>query len=617
MPSPSEMSSVLIAGPKNVQESIIKELHDLKVLHIVDYSRSEHADIGTPLESAPKLSETLVKVRSLISALNVKKDSRKFELKKDLLEINTNAKKISEELNSNLEEIKKVEASLSKNDSIKKELELLNGFDINLENFTDYKSLAYFTGFAKGKNGAALIREQISKLTKNFMLLGAAGNNNNFVVLFIDAKNKDDASSILQKNGFSQVTFANIGGLKGNATSNLKKIESEIGSLQKQKEKLQSNISELGNKYRDFLIASELFLGGQLEKAEAPLKFASTSTSFLIKGWIPSADLHKSIDKLNKTAKGKLFIEFEPAKKHSKAPVKLNHSKIVQPFEFFINLYNMPAYSEIDPTFFIFLTFPIFFGIMLGDVGYGLVSLIVFLILRKMMPKAKGFFNILILASAVSMAFGFIFGEFFGFEFVNPLISREKEMFKMLYIVLGIGVIHVNIGLIVGFINVFRNHGLIMAIYEKASWIVFEIGVAMLALSFFKIISVPLYFGIIFLFVSLMMLIKGEGVKGLIEFISMGILTNILSYIRLLAIGLSSVVLAVIINDQSKELFHKGGIFVLIGVLVLIIGHIINIMLGLLGGFLHSLRLHYVEFFSKFFSGGGKKYQPFGMRDEE
>src|SRR3989338_5678375 len=124
MISPYEMSSVLIAGPKSIQESIIKELHDLKVLHIIDYSRSEHADIGTPLESAPKLSETLVKVRSLMSALNIKRETAKFELKKGMLEIDSNVKKISGEMNSNLEEIKRIESSLSKNDSARKELEL-------------------------------------------------------------------------------------------------------------------------------------------------------------------------------------------------------------------------------------------------------------------------------------------------------------------------------------------------------------------------------------------------------------------------------------------------------------------------------------------------------------
>ena len=121
------------------------------------------------------------------------------------------------------------------------------------------------------------------------------------------------------------------------------------------------------------------------------------------------------------------------------------------------------------------------------------------------------------------------------------------------------------------------------------------------------------FVGILIIILSLSMLVKGEGIKGLIESIS--ILTNTMSYARLMAIGLSSVILAVIVNEQSREFFHKGGFFILIGVLILIIGHGINIMLGLLGSFLHSLRLHYVEFFSKFFHGGAKKYTPFGAKE--
>ena len=609
------MSSVLIAGPKNVQEEIIKELHDLKVLHIVDYSKSDRADIGTPHESASKLSETLVKVRSLISALNIKKEASKLEIKRGMLEIGSNVKKITEQLNLNLEEIKRIDGIISKNWAARQELAMFGDVNINIDDLGEYKSIVHFAGFLKNEDRVATVKTELSIITDKFKLLFGQTPGKYFIVLFIDAKSKENASLVLQKNGFSPITFSNIQEMKGTASDNLERLEREIRNLEKQKEEAQSSIVNLSSEYGEFLAASEVFLAQQLEKAEAPLKFASTQSSFLIKGWIPSDDLHKSIDRLNKAGKGKIFIEFEPAKSHSQAPVKFRHPKAVKPFEFFIDLYNMPTYSEIDPTFFIFLTFPILFGMMLGDVGYGIVGVMLFWILKKKMPSAKNFFNIIILSSLVTIIFGFLFGELFGFEFIHPLISRQHDMITLMIIAVAIGVVHVNLGLVIGFINELKHHGIMHAIYAKAGWIVLEIGVAMAALSYLKIIPISLLFGLAFLFISVIMLFKGEGVRALLELPS--IFTNIMSYIRLMAIGVSSVILALIINDSAKESFHKGGLFVLMGVLILIIGHTVNILLGWLGSFLHSLRLHYVEFFSKFFSGGGKKYQPFGSRDDE
>ena len=228
------------------------------------------------------------------------------------------------------------------------------------------------------------------------------------------------------------------------------------------------------------------------------------------------------------------------------------------------------------------------------------------------MKEGKALLDIMIWASIATILFGFVFGEFFGEEFLqNPLLKRADNVSGMMVVAVFVGFLHINLGLILGFYNKLKHHGLKHAICEKGSWMLLELGVILIVADLFlKIFSFGFIAGVFVVLIALVLLYMGEGVRGFIELPA--IFSNMLSYARLFAIGLSSVSLALVINKFAEGFFHQGGLMVVVGVFILVLGHVINLALGILGPFLHALRLHYVEFFGKFFEGGGKRFSPFG-----
>ena len=622
MLKPYQMSKLLVTGPKKVQGNVIKELHQLKILHIVEHSKNELADIGQPMETASKLSEIMVKIRASINSMGIKKSEANYPVI-DVPGIEKKANEITEAVSRNKRELSGIKELRSKNLKVLNELKLLAGISLPLEAFETYNSLAIFTGYVNDAYTASYLKDSLSKETKQFEMLQSPADKKIFIALFVDIGKKEYAAKILQKAGFMQVNLSYLGSSmldrSGSASESIKKIELRMQKLDYARERSINRLEKLADENKNFLLAAEDFLSNELEKAEAPLRFAATKDAFLIKGWVPTEQLNSAIESLNNAGKNKIFIHSEPAKSGDEVPIKLKNEKYSKPFEFFINMYSLPTYREIDPTFFMFLTYPIFFGFMLGDFGYGIASFALFYFLKKKMPKGAALFNVLLLSSVLSIFFGFIYGEFFGLEelgnfHIPNLISRTHSVFELMYISIAIGVIHVNWGLAAGFINVLKGHGLKHAIFEKASWFVLEIGILLVVLSYMGIIAISSLIGWAFFAAAVIMLYKGEGIRGIIELPT--ILTNTLSYLRLMAIGLSSVSIAVVVNDMSKSFFHEGGFLIFAGILVLLIGHVLNIVLGLFGSFLHSLRLHYVEFFSKFFEGGAEKYKPFGLKEQ-
>jgi V/A-type H+/Na+-transporting ATPase subunit I len=635
MITPEAMTKVKIITPKSYAVKVIDRLYRQKMLHVRQYEQDGLRELqtGSPLKNAEKLSQALLDLRNIKNLLKI--DGRSVREPKD-----TSVEKIISFTDTTHDSITRLNQFIDEPKIIQFRnqltiLEALSKLKVDLKLLPKVRSVSWFLGTINDVKNLKIKKAEISHTPIGDKYLA-----------IIFTQNKDAAQESLNQLQFTPIDIDDYKELTiETLRKNLQKLEKLKGDADKKLENLRNEVAET-------VIQNETILESEIKKAEIPLNFANTRSSFIASGYIPTKHFKDVKLALNECTKNNIHIVEEDIHHDDSVPIKLNNAKPVRNFEVLTKLYELPQYLEIDPSILLFITFPLFFGYMLGDVGYGIATLALFLFLKKKMPKAKQFLNVLIYASVVTIIFGFAFGEYLGFEHVSVetgtelcqttgiclqksiieshghkevvydfprLLNRGHshvniagyELLSVLFIGIIIGAIHLNIGLLLGFYNIWRAHGIKMAVLEKLSWIFMETGLLLAVLSLTDKIPLPIWIGILIFLVSTVMIYLGEGVKGLIELPA--IFSNMLSYMRLGAVGLASLGLAVVVNENlAKPFLEKGGFFIVIAVIIMIFGHLINIALGVLGPFLHGIRLHYVEFFSKFFHGGGQKYKPFG-----
>lgn len=659
---PHPMKKVIIAGSKDLLEGTIDALFKLRNLHLMDFKADDLGfKIGTPTKEAGVSSENLLKLRNATKVLAITDEAgKKYSSPENRLKPSTVEKSLKEmitAIDQNImtkwEEKNELDNRIRDLDRILVDMEPFVGLPVKIEDLEPYKNLTVLLGTVKGDPTPS-----IQSVTRDLEIFTTPSREGLLIALFVDKKKVEAVSKILVGMNFTEMRPPEG---KGFVSDRIGEIREEKAAALKKLSYHEDELVVLRKKHAQLLLASEEHLRIKVEKAEAPMRFATSVNSFVIEGFLPAVSVDRLKKELNERSGKRLYIEAQDPGKDDDIPVAMNNKGPARPFEVMTDLISRPNYKEVDPTFLMFIGLPLMFGIMLGDIGYGLVIIACYAlgIFTKMfnflgMTGATKQLNTILLYCGISSTiFGVLFNELFGFEimvhshlhhgvyvllpnvnypeFTIPRILmfgpthfpviRFDNIIPLLKTCVWIGLGHVFIGNVIGFKNIYIKHGFKHALFEKGSWLFIIIGgiitfyLLLRDLTGYVHLSYAdnaMIIGLIILIIGCVLLIAGEGLVGLVHLPS--VISNSMSYARILAIGLSSAGIALAFNNMALMAFDEGGGGMLIfGWVILFFGHFINTLLGILGPGLHSLRLHYVEFYVKFYEGGGTPYNPFGI----
>lgn len=366
-------------------------------------------------------------------------------------------------------------------------------------------------------------------------------------------------------------------------------------------------------------------IAAELEQLDAHERLAATSRTVVALCWVPRPDLERLRRELETRIGPDVVVEeLETSAREREAPVLMRNPRVARPFERLVRFLDLPRHGSLDPTLLTALFLPLMFGVMVGDVGYGAILLVLAFVARRRLalrsPVAASLSSVLLLGAGWSIVFGVLFGELFGDLGKRLLGDWALWMYRpgaealepLLLFAVAIGAAHVVLGVVLGVWQAarFRQHRVVL---DKLGTLLVLAGLFALAgWAADRLPGFALTPAVAAIVVGLVLVMSLHGalgaVMGPLELV--GTLGNVLSYLRLAAVGLASAYLAIVAN----ELAAAGPIWM--GVLIAAFFHALNLALAAFSPMIQALRLHYVEFYSKFLDGGGRPFRPFGRTAE-
>ncbi len=617
---PVKMAKVRAVCLKAAAPSVIGALQNLSAMHIKD-THLPHIERSGPLATYDEISSRLIKIRSMKEAFGKtgRLPKRKLEIEKPL----ALADGLLEEYDALFSLIAAKEALLRELDanlSSQRSLADLQGLNVDFSKLPS--SALQFILLKANADKAKQTAKELSR-KKNFAFAASEPNGSSQMLLVALPKSSD----IKELERFGQVSaLPLLSSTPGHAVSELQEKEAKI---REKIEASQKRIDNFSNVHYPRLAAAEEALSIEADRAQIATQFGVSSSLYYIEGWVEESKFNALQQHLKEKFGKKVMVSRAPTGHHEQPPTKLSNPAIAGPFQFVVDFLSTTGYSEIDPSIILFFAIPLIYALIFGDAGYAVFSFIMSYAMVKKSKKGSllnQVASIWMISAIPAFFMGIIFDEFFGFTHGHLLslfgvhaqfyegLHRVSSITTLMFICILIGMVHIGLGFILGAINEW-NHSKKHAI-AKLCWLGIEIsGFFLVAAGMFSAFPMLLMPALLLFLVSVAGLVMTEGPIAAVEI--PGLASNIMSYIRIAAVGVGGVILAEAINELLLPKFDASPVGIIVFLLTLIIYiavHAVSCLLAMFESFIHGARLNVVEFFGKFYKGNGVRFNPFSAK---